>query len=151
MAISTEPTGHGLRVTSVAVRPIMADEESEWDRLMDSHHSLGNARFSGHRIKYVAEHRGRAVALACFSACAYHLADRDRWLGWSDEQATQRRHFVVQNSRFLILPGEPHRNLASRVLAVHEAFGGRLGPTLRLCARAGGDVRGSGAFPGHEL
>jgi len=118
MAISTEPTGHGLRVTAVQVRPILAEEESEWNSLMASLHLLGNAQFAGHRIKYVAEHRGRAVALACFSACAYHVADRDRWLGWSDEQATQRRHFVVQNSRFLILPGEPHRNLASRVLSL---------------------------------
>jgi hypothetical protein len=96
----------------------MADEESEWNRQMEGLHPLGSAAFAGHRIKYVAEHRGRAVALACFSACAYHLADRDRWVGWSDEQATRRRHFVVQNSRFLILPGEPHKNLASRVLSL---------------------------------
>lgn len=118
MAISTEPTGYGLRVTGVRVRPILAGEESEWNGLMDSLHFLGSGSFAGHQIRYVAEHRGRAVALACFSACAYHLADRDRWLGWSDEQATQRRHFVVQNSRFLILPGESHRNLASRVLSL---------------------------------
>jgi hypothetical protein len=118
MAISTEPTGYGLRLTAVQVRPILAQEESEWNGLMGSLHLLGTARFAGHRIKYVAEHRGRAVALVCFSACAYHVADRDRWLGWSDEQATQRRQFVVQNSRFLILPGESHRNLASRVLSL---------------------------------
>ena len=99
MAISTEPTGHGLRVTAVRVRPIVEGEESEWNGLMDSLHPLGSAPFAGHRIKYVAEHRGRAVALVCFSACAYHLADRDRWLGWSDEQATQRRHKARRSLR----------------------------------------------------
>lgn len=118
MAISTEPTGQGLRVAAVQVRPILEEEESEWNGLMDSLHALGAVPFSGHRIKYVAEHRGRAVALACFSACAYHLADRDRWLGWTDEQAMQRRHFVVQNSRLLVLPDASHRNLGSRVLSL---------------------------------
>jgi hypothetical protein len=56
--------------------------------------------------------------LACFSGSAYHLADRDRWIGWSNEQAMQRRHFIVQNSRFLILSANKRRNLASRVLSL---------------------------------
>lgn len=97
--------------------PIAASEVNEWDRLMDNLHTLGNAQFSGHRIKYVAECGGRAVALLCFSSCAYHLADRDRWIGWSVEQAMRRRHFVVQNSRFLVLLADPPKNLASRVLS----------------------------------
>lgn len=100
------------------VRPIRPEEEEEWNRLMEGRHPLGNPRIAGHRIKYVAERRGEAVALACFSACAYHLADRDRWIGWTREQASRRRHLVVQNSRFLILPheGDQRRNLASRIL-----------------------------------
>jgi len=103
----------------MSVRPIRVEEETEWDRLMRMRHPLGNPQVAGHRIKYVAEERGRPIALACFSACAYHLADRDRWIRWSAEQATQRRHFVVQNSRFLILPheGERRLNLASHTLA----------------------------------
>lgn len=100
------------------VRPIRPEEEEEWNRWMQGRHPLGNPQIAGHRIKYVVERRGKAIALACFSACAYHLADRDRWIGWTPEQATQRRHLVVQNSRFLILPheGENRRNLASRIL-----------------------------------
>lgn len=117
MAISTELTGKAIQLTRVHVRPITTDEESEWDRLMDSIHPLGNAQFAGHRIKYVAECEGRSVALLCFSACAYHLADRDRYIGWSEEQAMQRRHFVVQNSRFLVLPVDRPKGLGSRVLA----------------------------------
>ncbi len=103
----------------MSVRPIRPEEEEQWNRLMASRHPLGNPQVAGHRIKYIAEEQGKPVALMCFSACAYHLADRDRWIGWTSEQATQRRHFVVQNSRFLILPheGERRRNLASRTLA----------------------------------
>ena len=117
MAINTEPTGQAVQVTRVQVRPMVAGEENEWERLMGRLHPLGNAQFSGHRIQYVAECGGRAVALLCFSACAYHLADRDRWIGWSVEQAMRRRHFVVQNSRFLVLLADPPKNLASRVLS----------------------------------
>jgi hypothetical protein len=121
MAINTKyptTTKRVFRLNRVEVRPILVDEEAQWNALMGDHHLLGNANFPGHRIKYVAEHCGKAVALLCFSACAYHLADRDRWLGWSQEQAIKRRHLVVQNSRFLILPGERNRNLSSRVLSL---------------------------------
>ncbi|MDQ1247239.1 MAG: hypothetical protein QG597_1609 [Actinomycetota bacterium] len=101
------------------VRPVLADEESEWNRTMEERHPLGDPHLAGHQIRYVAEVKGRWVALASFSACAYHLADRDRWIGWTVEQAIQRRHLVVQNSRFLTLPweGEGERAFASRVLA----------------------------------
>ena len=51
------------------------------------------------------------------SGCGYHLADRDRWIGWSEEQMTRRRPFVVQNSRFLILGKKKRPNLASKVLS----------------------------------
>ena len=55
--------------------------------------------------------------LAPIAQRAYHLADRDRWIGWSEEQTMQRRHFVVQNSRFLVLPVDRPKGLASRVLS----------------------------------
>jgi len=101
------------------VRPITEEEEKNWNDLMQKRHPLGNPKLAGHQIKYVAEKKGKPVALMSFSACAYRLADRDRWIGWTPEQATQRRHFIVQNSRFLILPHEgDHRyNLASNTLA----------------------------------
>mgnify|MGYP006280909067 CR=1 FL=1 len=118
MAIDTTSPQGPFHLTSVTARPIAADEEEQWDALMRDVHPLGNAHFPGHSIKYVAEMRGHAVALLCFSACAYHLADRDRYIGWTVEQCMRRRHFVVQNSRFLILSNKKCRNLASRVLSV---------------------------------
>ena len=118
MAIDLTPAPGPFQITSVLARPIVPEEEAEWDKLMEDVHPLGNARFPGHRIKYVVEMRGHAVALLCFSGCAYHLADRDRHIGWSVEQAMQRRRFVVQNSRFLILSKKKRNNLASRSLSV---------------------------------
>jgi len=118
MAIDTTPPQGPFHITSVTARAIATEEEERWDELMSDVHPLGNAHFPGHSIKYVAELRGHAVALLCFSACAYHLADRDRHIGWDVEQIMQRRHFVIQNSRFLILPKRKRPNLASRVLSV---------------------------------
>jgi hypothetical protein len=118
MAINVTAAPSPFHITSVTARPIEPDEEAHWDELMADVHPLGNSRFTGYRIKYVAEMRGHAVALLCFSGCAYHLADRDRHIGWTVEQAMQRRHLVVQNSRFLILSKKKRRNLASRVLSV---------------------------------
>jgi len=119
MSIDTVATaGLPFHVTRVTLRAILPDEEDEWKELMEEEHPQGNAQFSGHQIKYVAEHRGQAVALLSFSACAYRLADRDRWIGWSADQLACRRHFVVQNSRFLILGKTRRKNLASRVLSL---------------------------------
>jgi len=53
-----------------------------------------------------------------FSASAWRVAARDRWIGWSD--AARRRYLskVVCNSRFLILPQVRVANLASHVLSL---------------------------------
>ncbi|MDH7577617.1 MAG: DUF4338 domain-containing protein [Bacillota bacterium] len=40
-------------------------------------------------------------------------------MGWSLEQKTQRLNFVVNNQRFLILPGVNIKNLASKVLTLN--------------------------------
>ncbi len=118
MALDISPLPGPFHTTCITARPVTAEEEAQWDELMTDAHLLGNAHFPGHSIKYVAELRGHAIALLCFSACAYHLADRDRHIGWSQEQCMQRRHFVVQNSRFLIIGKKKRKNLASRVLSV---------------------------------
>lgn len=119
MAINIIPTrGIPFQLTQVSLRAILPDEDEQWKELMEKYHPQGDAQFSGHQIKYVAEHCGQAVALLSFSSSAYRLADRERWIGWSNDQLTCRRHFVVQNSRFLILKKGERQNLASRVLSL---------------------------------
>ncbi|MBI4469077.1 MAG: DUF4338 domain-containing protein, partial [Acidobacteria bacterium] len=44
---------------------------------------------------------------------------RDRWIGWDRALQWRRLHLVVNNVRFLILPGWNKPNLASRVLALN--------------------------------
>jgi len=44
------------------------------------------------------------------------LKARDEWIGWTVEQRRRRLALVVNNARFLILPGQGVPNLGSRIL-----------------------------------
>jgi len=88
-----------------------------WRQLMDRHHPLGSGPLCGAQIRYLlrSERYGWLGGLA-FSAAAYRLAARDRWIGWSEAQRTAGLDRVVANSRFLLLPQVRVPHLASHVL-----------------------------------
>jgi hypothetical protein len=101
----------------VAVRLIGDSERGRFDEELVTKHYLKNATAVGRVLRYVAEYRGRWVALVVFSSPAFHIKLRDRWLRWSARQVKERLHLIAQNARFLVLaaPGQ-WPNLASRVL-----------------------------------
>jgi len=103
----------------VAVRLVAEDEVGQFNYYLQEEHYLESSRLAGQSLRYVAEVDGRWVALLTFSASALHLKARERWIGWSPRQRARRLGFVVNNSRFLVLP-ERHRypNLASKVLGL---------------------------------
>lgn len=100
----------------VQVRPIESGERERHDQLMVQEHYLGNAQLVGEQLRYVAEYQGQWVALMSWSAAAYKLKLREEWIGWSERQKRRRLPLVVNNSRFLILPGFHVPNLASKVM-----------------------------------
>jgi hypothetical protein len=100
----------------VSVRLISEGERAGYDQLLDEQHYLKSGQLVGEQLRYVAECEGQWLALLSWSAGSYHLADRDAWIGWSDEQRRCRLPFVVNNSRFLILAGVECANLSSRVM-----------------------------------
>ena len=57
-------TPAGFALAEVVVRLVRPDERVKWDVLMDQHHYLGFKRFAGRGLRYVAEWRGRWIALA---------------------------------------------------------------------------------------
>jgi len=86
---------------------------------MSEHHYLRDATLVGECLRYVAvSPDGDWVALLGWASAAWHLREREAWLGWSLEQRRRRLRLVAQNARFLILPGEACPNLASRVLGL---------------------------------
>jgi hypothetical protein len=104
---------------SVQVRLLKAGEQCRWEGLMREHHYLGFRGLVGESLRYVAEWQGRWVALLGWCGAALKCQARDRWIGWPEVVQWQRLGLVVNNARFLILPGERVRNLASRVLALN--------------------------------
>lgn len=100
----------------VQVRLIAEREQKRFDELLVAQHYLKDATLVGQRLCYVAEYAGRWLALMAWSAAAYHLKDRDEWIGWTEEQRRRRLGWVANNSRFLIVQGAHYPNLASRVM-----------------------------------
>lgn len=103
----------------VEVRLLREDERPLFDDILDRRHYLASAQMVGRTLRYVAELDGEWVALVCFSAAALHLKAREKWIGWTPRQRARRLGFVVNNSRYLVLPErERLPNLASRVLGL---------------------------------
>jgi hypothetical protein len=104
---------------SIVVRPVLPDERQMWDRLVSQYHYLGLKSLVGKSIRYVAEGQGRWLALLGWAASALKCQPRDTWIGWSQAIQWQRLHLIVNNARFLILPGIHIPNLASRILSLN--------------------------------
>jgi hypothetical protein len=102
------------------VRLVLVTEPTErrrFQRLLQQHHYLGSLQPVGEQMYYAAiDAQGCWLALVLFSAAARHLKHRDQWIGWTRPQRDRRLSFVVNNSRFLLLPKRSVPNLGSRVL-----------------------------------
>lgn len=106
-------------LVQVTVRLLREDELERFNFYLQQEHYLESSRLAGQSLRYVAEINGQWVALVTFSAPSLHLKPRERWIGWSPRQRPRRLGFIVNNSRFLILPErQRYPNLASRVLGL---------------------------------
>lgn len=127
LAPSTEkhPVSEAIRQVypkELILRLIEPEEDDRWDKLIEKHHYLKKARMVGETLRYVAEQDGKWIALLGWSSAAFHLKDRDNWIGWSHTQRHARRHLVACNARFLILPKAARQpNLASQILSLNLA------------------------------
>jgi len=101
---------------AVEVVPMEPEERSGFDQHLDQEHYLGRGRLLGKQLRYVAKHRGKWLALLTWSDAAFHLKDREAWIGWTAAQKKRRLPLVVNNSRFLILKTVRVPNLGSRVM-----------------------------------
>lgn len=108
-----------ISLDSLVVRPITPEEENDWNNLMVEHHYLGFHNLTGKTLKYIALLEGQWVALIGWGSAVLKSRHREKWVGWSQEQKAQRLKFIVNNQRFLILPGIQIENLASKILALN--------------------------------
>lgn len=103
----------------ILVNPVPLEEQSLWNATMDAHHPLGYRQpFGAHQRYWIKSRESFFLGAILFAAPAKALADRDAWIGWT---SLERRRFlsrIVNNSRFLILPGVKVPHLASHTLAL---------------------------------
>jgi Domain of unknown function (DUF4338)/DDE_Tnp_1-associated/Transposase DDE domain len=114
-----KPATESDLLRQVTVRLSTPEERDRFDQLLEQRHYLQSARLGGPSLRYVAEVDGQWVALITFSGASPHTKAREQKIRWTPRQRARRLGFVVNNSRFLVLPErQRYPNLASRVLAL---------------------------------
>lgn len=121
-AIQTKLQARLREVSPVTVEPVTPLERADWNATMATYHPLGYLRAIGAHQRYwirVQGANGREIVGAMlFGAAAKALAARDQWIGWKPEERRRYRPRIVNNNRFLILPGVRIPHLASKALAL---------------------------------
>ena len=92
------------------------EDMARCDRAIIEHHYLHNVSLVGEHLRYAFIYKGRWLAVATWSAAAFHIKDRDQFIGWSGEQCRRRRALLVNNSRLLVMPDCHYANLISRFM-----------------------------------
>jgi Domain of unknown function (DUF4338)/DDE_Tnp_1-associated/Transposase DDE domain len=92
-------------------------ERDRWNELVTKQHYLHTAILVGEQFRYAVSYQGQWLGLLGWSAAAWHLAPREAWLNWSEDQRRSRLSFLAQNSRFLILADRTQfPNLGTRAM-----------------------------------
>ena len=94
------------------------EENRRWRAYVDQYHMLGYQREFGSQMRYFIQSGGRDMGCLQFSASAWALEARDKWIGWSTADRKERLYLIVNNSRYLIFPWVKIKNLASKALSV---------------------------------
>lgn len=88
-----------------------------WNEYVERYHPLGHKRPFGNWLRYFLLHRDEILGCILVSGASRTSKCRDSWIGWNPVQRQRNLSWVVNNSRYLILPWVHIPNLASHVLA----------------------------------
>ncbi len=119
--------GFPLATSLGSIRPVTLDavapsELRTWNATMAAWHPLGYRRPIGaHQRYWIRAQVGpdrQILGALLFGAAAKAVAARDTWLGWTAAERSRFRWRIVNNNRFLILPGIQVPHLASHVLGL---------------------------------
>jgi hypothetical protein len=86
------------------------------DQIIIEHHYLHDVTLVGEHLRYAFIYKGRWLAVATWSSAAFHIKDRDQFIGWTPEQCRRRLPLLANNSRLLVLPDCHYPNLISRFM-----------------------------------
>jgi hypothetical protein len=91
-------------------------QEPLFNSLLEQYHYLRYQQPVGEHLKYIVSAKGQAIACLAWCSAPRHLANRDRFIGWSAEARKRNLHLLAYNTRFLILPWVQVPHLASHIL-----------------------------------
>ena len=90
-----------------------------WNEYVERYHRLHYKRpFGAHQRYFIVDKSRRRLGCLLFASSAWALAERDRWIGWTERDRQLRLNLVVANTRFLIFPWAHIKNLASTALSL---------------------------------
>ncbi|MCG2739391.1 MAG: DUF4338 domain-containing protein [Syntrophaceae bacterium] len=93
--------------------------EPLYNSLVNQHHYLGYRQIVGQHLKYMAFIEDRPVACLGWGSAAWAVKSREAFIGWDKPTKGNNLAFVVNNTRFLILPWVSIKCLASKLLAMN--------------------------------
>ena len=125
MAVVDLPTPCEVGGLVSALAPLRLDaveagsaDSAQFRAWLGQHHYLGYRVPVGANLRYLVRSAGgQALACLLWSSPAWKMAPRDSWIGWSSAQREQNLQYIVNNSRFLILPWVRVKGLASKILS----------------------------------
>ena len=80
----------------------------------------GGSRLADYELLTVTEIAAilqRELACLLWTSPAWRMQARDAWIGWNDNERRRHLQAIVNQGRFLILPGVRAKGLASKILA----------------------------------
>ena len=97
---------------------------TRWEKLFNSlvseHHYLGYTQPVGEHLKYIVFSNDRPIACLAWSSAPWCIGARDRFVGWTPEIRQKNLSFIINNTRFLVLPWVVVSHLASYVLSLNR-------------------------------
>jgi len=78
--------------------------EPLYNSLVQQYHYLGYRQIVGNHLKYMAFIGEQPVACLGWGSAAWSVKSRESLVGWDKTTKEKNLHFVVNNTRFLILP-----------------------------------------------
>ena len=93
--------------------------EPLYDSLIEQYHYLGYVQIVGNHLKYMAFAGNTPVACIGWGSAAWAVQSREEFVGWTKSVKNKNLHFVINNTRFLVLPFVTVKCLASKVMAMN--------------------------------
>lgn len=109
--------GRLRELAPVTLAPVTDKAEiTLWNEYVHRYHPLGYRRPFGNWLRYFARANDRLLGCLLISGAAKALHHRDQWIGWSVAQRRRNLSWVINNSRYCLLPWVHVEHLASHLL-----------------------------------